>query len=98
MKKLALIFSLVCLSNFAQAGEIYITVKGMVCSFCAQGIEKNFKSEKSVEKIKVDLANNFVHLLMKDKQDLSDDQINKLIKDAGYNVEKIERSYETKAN
>lgn len=32
-----------------------VSVKGMVCDFCARGIEKTFKKDKSVKKIDVDL-------------------------------------------
>ena len=32
-----------------------VSVKGMVCDFCARGIEKTFKKDKSVYRIDVDL-------------------------------------------
>lgn len=91
MKKilLTLIF---LLSSKAFAGEIYITVNGMVCGFCAQGIEKSFKKEKNLDKIHVDLANKFVHLILKEKSDIPDSKINQIITEAGFTVEKIERS------
>ena len=34
-----------------------VGVKGMVCDFCARGIEKTFKKDKFVRKVDVDLAN-----------------------------------------
>ena len=34
-----------------------VSVLGMVCDFCARGIEKTFKRDKAVTKIDVDLAN-----------------------------------------
>ena len=33
-----------------------ISVNGMVCDFCARGIERTFKKDKSVQKIDVDLS------------------------------------------
>ena len=33
-----------------------VSVLGMVCDFCARGIEKTFKRDKAVTKIHVDLA------------------------------------------
>ena len=33
-----------------------VSVKGMVCDFCARGIEKTFYDDKSVEKVNVDLG------------------------------------------
>lgn len=33
-----------------------VSVQGMVCDFCARGIEKTFSKDKHIEKIDVDLA------------------------------------------
>ena len=90
MKKLMVVL-IIGMSLNLQAQEIMVSVKGMVCSFCAQGIEKNFKTQDSVKNIEVDLSKNFVKLTLKEKQSLEDSTIKKLIEDAGYNVEKIER-------
>ena len=77
---IALIFSFV-----AHAGEeLKIGVKGMVCAFCAQGIEKKFKAEAAVEKIQVSLENKFVKLNFKDGQRLSNEKISEILKDSGY--------------
>ena len=72
--------------------DIEVLVKGMVCSFCVQGVEKKFSGEDSVEKVEVKLDESKVLLWIKDDQSLSDDTINDLIKDAGYNVESITRT------
>ncbi len=71
----------------ALAAETTVNVKGMVCSMCAQGIEKKFKAA-GMEKIQVDLDEKVVHLSGKD---LSDEEIKKIITEAGYNVERIDR-------
>ncbi|MBL7663551.1 MAG: heavy-metal-associated domain-containing protein [Bacteriovoracaceae bacterium] len=79
------------LSIQAYAAEINVKVSGMVCSMCAQGIQKKFSNEKSVEKIKVNLDNKLVQILTKDGQNISDEKIKELISEAGYNVAEIER-------
>ena len=43
-------------SNLSNAQVAVISVKGMVCDFCARGIEKTFQKDKLVKKIDVDLA------------------------------------------
>jgi copper chaperone CopZ len=79
----------------AQANEgqedIRIFVKGMVCSFCVQGVEKQFKDQESVENIEVDLEDSLVSIWLKEGQELSDKTIGSLINDSGYDVEGIER-------
>ncbi len=76
---------------FAAAQNVDVTVNGMVCSFCAQGIKKKFTAEDAVDKINVSLEKHQVSLAMKDGKSLTDDRITSLLKDSGYSVEKIER-------
>lgn len=84
MKKVFLVLSLL-VSFSAYAGEeIKVGVNGMVCAFCAQGIEKTFNSQKEVDKIEVSLANKYVKIKFKDGQRLSNNKISTLLKDAGY--------------
>ena len=89
---------LLFMMSIAQAEEdledIKIFVKGMVCSFCVQGVEKQFKSQDSVEEIVVDLHSSSVSLWLKDNANLDDKIITKLITDSGYNIESIERFHQ----
>lgn len=89
MKKLIVILSFFSLSAFA--GEINVKVSGMVCSMCAQGIQKKFSKVDSVKSLTVNLDNKVVQIQTKEGQDVSDKVINELIKEAGYNVANIER-------
>ena len=52
--------------NLTNTQVAVISVKGMVCDFCARGIEKTFQKDKLVKKIDVDLAQGKV-LLAYDK-------------------------------
>ena len=76
----------------SEIADIEVVVKGMVCSFCVQGIEKKFTGEDSVEKVKVDLEISTVSVWVKEAQKLTDDRIEKLVQSAGYNVENIKRN------
>ena len=89
MKKqmMYLILGLSLLSPLARAettNEVKVGVNGMVCAFCAQGIEKSFMAQKEVASIEVSLANKFVKIKFKDGQSLSQEKIKTLLKDAGY--------------
>lgn len=66
-----------------------VKVNGMVCAFCAQGIEKKFKAEEAVSQIKVSLENHLVELEFKEGKTISNERIEKLLKDSGYTVEQI---------
>lgn len=73
------------------ARHVEIRVKGMVCSFCAQGLDKKFRAQPEVENVNVTLKDKLIRLTIKDGQDMTDDRIQKLVEDAGYNVDVISR-------
>ena len=58
----------------------------MVCSFCAQGIEKNISKLKMVENVDVNLKRGFVSIMVKDGESIDMNEIEQIIKDAGYKV------------
>lgn len=90
MKKILMIMLMMsAVTGFSK--EITVKVNGMVCSMCAQGIEKKFSDVDSVEKIHVDLDTKVVHILTKGAEDIDDQKITKLITESGYNVASIER-------
>jgi copper chaperone CopZ len=95
MKHLLLVvglgLSLTSLSGFATP-SYKVTVNGMVCSFCAQGIEKKMKALNETKDVYVVLKNRLVVVEVKDGLTLSQDSIKKIIKDAGYEVKSIEVS------
>ena len=81
-----------------ESEDIRVFVKGMVCSFCVQGVEKQFKKQDVIEKVEVDLEDSLVSIWLKEGQKISDEKIDSLIKDSGYNVESIERLTEVVEN
>ncbi len=91
MKKLCIVFIGLVLASPAFAATAKITVKGMVCAFCAQGIKSNFSKEDAVKNVDVSLERKEVKLEFKDGKSLPDARIAEIITEAGYNIEKIER-------
>lgn len=83
---------LIMLGSFAFGGEqVQVKVKGMVCSFCSQGITKKFKEQKAVKDVNVSLENHLVTLNLKDGETINDKTVESVLVDSGYSVEKIER-------
>ena len=89
MKKGILIVTLLFSFN-SYALTQKIAVLGMVCAFCAQGIEKSFGSVENVKDIFVSLENYFVAIESKDGKSIDEKLIRTIITDAGYDVKKIE--------
>ena len=75
----------------ASKEKIVIQVKGMVCSFCAQGIEKNFNKKPQVKSTKVDLEKMEVSVTLKPKKTLSTAEIKKVVTEAGFAFEGIKK-------
>lgn len=89
---------LLSLSHFAfAANTIKAEVNGMVCAFCAKGIEKKLKSLPETQSTFVDLSQRVVVLELKDGQNVSDAAFSQVIQDAGYSVAKIEHTDKTAA-
>ena len=91
MKKIIIVLCAFLLSASAFAETAKVQVSGMVCAFCAQGIKKKFAENPAVESCEVDLDKKIVEVKIKKDKKISDDEIKKIIKDAGYAAIKLER-------
>ena len=77
-------------SSAIAAESVKATVNGMVCAFCAQGIEKTLLKMPQTKAVFVDLKKKIVAVEAKDGQTLDGKKITAEIKDAGYDVVKLE--------
>lgn len=91
MKKLITILAMAAAINSFAGDKVEVTVKGMVCSFCSQGITKKFKEQPAVKSVNVSLETHLVSLELNDNQKLDNEVIESVLKDAGYGVDKIVR-------
>lgn len=76
----------------ANAATIEMKVYGLVCSFCAQGIEKILRKNPATADVVVSLQNKLVAVSLKDGQDIPDDELTKALTEAGYDVKSIART------
>lgn len=77
------------------ADTVKATVNGMVCAFCAQGIEKRLGKLPATHAVFVDLKKRVVAVEAKPGQKLDSKLITAEITDAGYDVTKIEAVTQT---
>lgn len=93
MKKL-LLTTLISATLFSQIAVATQTIKanvnGMVCAFCAQGIEKKMRALNQTKDVYVNLKQRVVAVELKDGQTLSDQTVKDIVKNAGYEVTSIE--------
>jgi cation transport ATPase len=70
--------------------SIKADVKGMVCAFCAQGIEARLKKNQASKDIYVNLKNRVVAVELKEGQTYSLESFKADIEESGYTVAKVE--------
>jgi copper chaperone CopZ len=94
MKKFKLLLGvlLLPLSSLAYADTIEMEVNGLVCGFCAQGIEKTLKGLPATEGVFVSLEHRLVAVKLKKGEDIEDATLRKALKDSGYTVVGIRRT------
>lgn len=90
--KTLLVLGMMVLSMSSVAETAHVKVSGMVCSMCAQGIQKKFSEVPNVKKVEVDLDKKLVTVEALDEKKVSDEDIKSAISKAGYNVQSIERT------
>ena len=93
MRKTLLTFVVLAgLAGSAWAETITTTVNGMVCAFCATGIEKTFKKQPEVATVKVDLPKKQVVITTKPGRTLSDAKIKEVVTYSGYTMGRLQRT------
>src|SRR5687768_7792547 len=94
--------ALLALSGSAHAADaatdkpatIEMDVDGLVCAFCAQGIEKRLRKEAATADVVVSLEHKLVAVALKPGQDLSDAALRDLLTEAGYTLRAVRRTGE----
>jgi copper chaperone CopZ len=85
---LAAVLALAALGAQAQTApsSLKLQVNGMVCSFCAQGIEKRLKALPGAGPIHIDLRQKVVAVEPRAGQTLDAEKVASEVREAGYDV------------
>ena len=95
IKTISVVLALTDITGLSFATTTKVTVNGMVCAFCAQGIEKRLSKLPATKAVFVDLNQKIVAVEAKDGMKLDDKTIKSEITDAGYDVVKMEEVTQT---
>jgi copper chaperone CopZ len=87
-----LISLLITVIAFIQAATIEMNVNGLVCAFCAQGIEKQLRKFPATADVLVSLEQKLVAVALKDGQGITDAELRRALTNAGYTVKTIQRT------
>ena len=78
-------------TNSLLAENIKVIVKGMVCEFCVKTLEKELIKEESIKDVEINLTSSTINITTYDNKILTDQMIEKIIINNGYNIESISR-------
>jgi len=90
-KSFLLIVALLAASA-VQAETIEMKVNGLVCGFCARGIEKTLRKDPATADVFVSLEDKLVAVVLQEGRSIPDDVLTKEVTNAGYTVKHIERT------
>lgn len=82
--------ALLVLSSVVSAKTLKVEVNGLVCAFCAQGIEKTLRAFPATEDVFVSLEHRLVAVALKEGQTIEEVTLRKAITDAGYTTVSVE--------
>ena len=76
-------------ANLVDSQVALVDVNGMVCDFCARGIEKTFYQDKNVKKVNVSLENGIVLIAYKNSKNIDIEEIKSIFLSNGQTVTKV---------
>ncbi len=80
------------LAALAEGTQYVMRVDGLACPYCAYGVEKKLKAIDGVERIDVDLDRGMVTVDVAEGVTLTEDQMTRLFKDAGFTFRSMTHS------
>ncbi len=70
---------------------IRLKVNGMVCPFCAYGLEKRLEEIASIDAVLIRISDGLVQIRTKEDQELTDEVLADAVKKSGFSLIEIER-------
>ncbi len=75
--------------------QIEVTILGMSCPFCAYGVEQKLKRLAGVAELEVVLETGIATLRLEEGADISNELLQRTVKEAGFEAAKITRNFES---
>jgi copper chaperone CopZ len=83
---------LLLLASPVLADTIEMKVYGLVCGFCAQGIDKTLRKNPATADVLVSLEHQLVAVATHPGRDITDAELTRALTDSGYDVKAITRT------
>ncbi len=87
MKSIWIAILFLQMTALAAGVETKIHIKGMTCPSCAASVERELKALPQVSSVSISLRQNTATVVLKEGQNLSQDQIKHAVEKAGYSID-----------
>ena len=78
-------------SEVLTGATVRLKVNGMVCPFCAYGLEKRLQEITSIDAVLIRISDGLVQIRTKEDQELTDEVLADVVKKSGFSLIEIER-------
>ena len=78
-------------SEVLAGATVRLKVDGMVCPFCAYGLEKRLGEIASIDAVLIRISDGLVQIRTKEDQELTDEVLKDAVKKSGFSLTEIER-------
>ena len=78
-------------SEVLAGASVRLKVDGMVCPFCAYGLEKRLGEIQSIDAVLIRISDGLVQIRMKEDQELTDEVLTDVVRKSGFSLREIER-------
>ena len=78
-------------SQVLTGASVRLKVDGMVCPFCAYGLEKRLEEIASIDAVLIRISDGLVQIRTKEDQELTDEALTDAVRKSGFTLREIER-------
>ena len=78
-------------SEVLTGASVRLKVNGMICPFCAYGLEKRLQEIASIDAVLIRISDGLVQIRTKENQELTDEVLEDAVKKSGFSLIEIER-------
>ena len=78
-------------SEVLAGASVRLKVDGMVCPFCAYGLEKRLEEIASIDAVLIRISDGLVQIRTKEGQELTDEALSDAVRKSGFSLREIER-------
>ncbi len=78
-------------SQVLTGASVRLKVDGMVCPFCAYGLEKRLEEIASIDAVLIRISDGLVQIRTREDQELTDEALTDAVRKSGFSLREIER-------